>query len=171
MHLQTFLQYPFRDEDVREFRNDKPISANTQTRFNLLYPHNVRQFDSDLQISFLQDDYRTFMISPADMPTKIDDAETTGPEIIDKTSDNYPTTTKYLVGRKHNSICSGFDILRLRTQELNYLDEASRFVIGYAVSDESTNITVLEDSFTRYGKILELLSEPLMKFRDGLKQP
>jgi hypothetical protein len=54
---------------------------------------------------------------------------------------------------------------------LNYLDEASRFVIGYGVSDESTNITVLEDSFTRYGKILELLSEPLMKFRDGLETP
>ena len=44
---------------------------------------------------------------------------------------------------------------------LAYLDDASRFVVGYGVFDESTThnaISVLDDSITRYGKPLELLT-------------
>ena len=45
---------------------------------------------------------------------------------------------------------------------LAYLDDASRFVVGYGVFDESTThnaISVLDDSIARYGKPLELLTD------------
>ena len=45
---------------------------------------------------------------------------------------------------------------------LAYLDDASRFVVGYGVFDGSTThnaISVLDDSITRYGNPLELLTD------------
>jgi putative transposase len=43
-----------------------------------------------------------------------------------------------------------------------YLDDASRFVVGYGVFDDATTenaISVLERSINRYGKPLELLTD------------
>jgi putative transposase len=45
---------------------------------------------------------------------------------------------------------------------LAYLDDASRFIVGYGVFDESTThnaISVLDDCIARYGKPLELLTD------------
>ena len=43
-----------------------------------------------------------------------------------------------------------------------YLDDASRFVVGYGVFDESTTynvLSVLDDCIARYGKPLEILTD------------
>ena len=42
-----------------------------------------------------------------------------------------------------------------------YLDDASRFVVGYGVFDQSTTynaLSVLDDCIARYGKPLEILT-------------
>ena len=89
LHLQAFPQYPFHSMDVWNYWRDRPTLGNTPTEFRLLPEHDDLEFDSDLQVSFFQDDIRTFFISPEEVEVKLDAANRTSPQIVDAVSSLY----------------------------------------------------------------------------------
>ena len=74
---------------------------------------------------------------------------------------------RWIIREKIKEVLSTNDIALLQNVRkgkwlIAYLDDASRFIVGYGIFDEATTenaISILDDCINRYGKPLELLTD------------